>query len=50
MSHPALKLKVSNITYAWLLLGQSKVDHIIKCMENWVLNPLLNLEEEFEDL
>ena len=48
-SHSVRNLKASNITYVWLLLGQSKVHNIIKCMNSWILNPL-NLEGEFQGL
>ena len=47
-SNSVRKLKAYNIKYAWLLLRQSKVQHIIKCMKNWVLNQL-NLERGFKD-
>ena len=46
--HSVRKLKASNTKYTWLLLGQSSVHHIIKCMKNWISNHL-NLEGEFKD-
>ena len=48
MIHSVRKLKTSNIKHAWLLLGELKVQHVIKWMKNWVLNHL-NLKGEFED-